>query len=132
MIVGICISIFLGFVASRLGVMVYDFMCYREIFGGVKFWIAKKVDPTLLYHFYKDTPNTPKTDAQDRMNEAYDLLSNKDGFFAFLLRLTECNLCLTIWFSFLVSIPTVLLYDVNFEAIFLTPIFGYFITEKLA
>ncbi len=127
----ILVSILLCFLGSRIGVMLCDFMSYKEIFGFFKEWVAEKVDKDIFADYIHDINDMGKLEAAIEMNVCYDLLSHRNGFYSFLLRLLDCKFCLTIWASLFVSIIAVVFYGFRIELIFLTPIIGYFITEKL-
>lgn len=126
----VLISIFLGFIGSRLGVMAYDFMCYKEIFGWIKVGVAKLIfDKSEIVKFEKDLygKNLPKSQEQEEFIEYYDYLAAE----SMIIGLLDCKYCLTIWASLIVSIFSTICYEVGIESIILTPIFGYLITEKL-
>ena len=151
----ICISILLGFLASRIAVMLCDFMEYKEVFWFVKLNIIsnlkiliedEKFDQYMSlivkeYPHLKDEKiidlnlffglNLPKSEMTDYANELCDVAENRNGFYGFLLRLISCNFCLSIWASFIISIIAVIFYHVGLETFVLTPIFAYLITEKL-
>lgn len=121
----------LGFIGHRLGIMLFDFLSYGEIFGNVKLWIAKKVDPEVVWTFIENNRDLPKSEAQNNSFLLYDILSNYKGFYAFLIALTDCKFCTTVWTSLFTAIVGIVSFDIHVLALILVPIFGYFFTEKI-
>lgn len=113
---------FFGFLASRIAVMLYDFLSYGEIFGGFKLWIAGIYEPELTDIFKNAVKDLSKSQAQEESLIFYDNLAHGN----FLIGLLDCKFCLCIW----TSIPFIIGSGVSFES-FLIPIFAYLITEKL-
>lgn len=127
----ILISILIGFFASRIAVMLCDFMSYKEIFSFIKEYVAEKIDKDIFADYIHEINDMGKLEAAVTMNICYDLLSHRNGFWSFLLRLLDCKFCLTIWVSLFAAIISILFYGMDYETIILVPIFGYFTTEKL-
>jgi len=121
----------LGFIGHRLGIMLFDFLSYGEIFGNVKMWIAKKVDPEAVWTFIENNRDLPKSESQNNSFLLYDILSNYKGFYAFLIALTDCKFCTTVWTSLFTAIVGIVSFDIHVLALILVPIFGYFFTEKI-
>lgn len=119
-----------GFVGHRLGIMLFDFLGYGEIFGNIKLWIAKKVDPEAVRTFLENNKDLPKSEAQNNSFLLYDILSNYKGFYAFLIALTDCKFCTTVWTSLFTALVGILEFNIHPIALILVPIFGYFLTEK--
>lgn len=128
----IFISIGLAFLAHRIAVMVFDFFCYGEIFGEIKLWIAKHVDPVEYEKNIDLIRNSNKQEAFSRAVDMYSEICNNSGLFAFFLRLLDCRFCLSIWTSLILTLSTLLLYDgLRIELLILVPVFAYFLTEKI-
>lgn len=121
----------LAFIGHRLGVMLFDFMGYGEIFGNVKLWIAKKVDDEVVGTFLENNRDSSKSEAQTNSFLMYDILANQKGFYAFLIALTDCKFCTTVWTSLFVALIGIVFYNVHMLAFILVPVIGYFFTEKI-
>ncbi len=114
----------LAFFASRIAVMLTDFLTYGEIFGGVKLWIAGKYDHIRVNDFIQDIEEMPISEAQNMADEMYDFIAAK----SFLIRLMNCKFCLTIWVAVLMAAVWPCL---PWMGVVIVPIIAYLITEKL-
>lgn len=116
--------ILLAFFASRIAVMIYDFLSWGEIFGFVKLWIARKVDPMRVDAFLEDIAEMPKSEAQIMSLEMYDFIAAR----SFFVSLIDCKFCLTIWVAVILAAAWP---GLPWAGVVIVPIIGYLITEKL-
>lgn len=124
-------SIFLGFIGSRIGVMAFDFMCYKEVFWFVKEYVLIKIIGTDYYDFIHENLLSTKSETAILIQEKCDQASNRFGFWPFVLCLLDCKFCLTVWASLIVGLFGVIMYNLGFESILIVVIVGYIITEKI-
>ena len=127
----ILLYLLFGFVGHRLGIMAHDFFDYGQIFGKIKFNIAKKINKTTVDVFERESKHLRKSEAIEKAYYMYDEVCNSEGFYSFLLNLLNCKYCTTIWTSLFVAIIAITLYGFNPIALVLIPLIGYFLTEKI-
>jgi hypothetical protein len=146
-------SLLLGFIASRIAVMLDDFMQYREIFWFVKKYILSNmgvgIDGSKFDYIFSEVFKRPlkktdiiqisdledssltKAEVSDLIQTICSYAENLSGIYAFILRLINCRFCLCIWTALTVTLICFFRYDLDEEAFLLVPIFSYLITEKL-
>jgi hypothetical protein len=93
-------TIIAGFFAGRAGVMLYDFLCFGEIFGNIKVWIAYYIDPKRVNEFMTDSHEMPKSEAALMANEMYDFIARH----SMIMSLLDCKFCLCIWTALIFTI----------------------------
>lgn len=124
----IYVTILISFIISRLGVMAFDFLSYREVFGWVKEFIASKVDKEEYNKFKNSTNGISKSDGQQKSMEMYDTLSNK----SYIISGLDCSQCLTVWASIIVNMGLLSIeLEYRFVILVVSTCTAYYLSEKL-
>ena len=115
-------SIGIGFIGSRVAVMLFDFMCYGGILWKLKFWIAQRQGFKM-----PNLKNKPISIGHQKLQGFYDFASTK----SFIIGLLDCKYCMTVWTSTFFAVIIIFAKEVPVVVLPFSVIFGYLITEKI-
>lgn len=135
MLEALIISIFAAFVCRTLAVMVSYCLAYGQLFGWVKLWVAKQIEPDVINNFANDKQSDNETvsiDVYDHLCEVkyktnYPL---KARTWSYVISLLDCRFCIGFWLSLICSI-CVHLHGYNPLVFLFIPVFTFFMTEKI-
>lgn len=123
----IVIVLILSVVSHRIGVMLFDFFSYGQVFGGFKLWVAQRIDYKIVNEFTKNRDEKTKSEMIVESIGLYDLLSNRKG--GFLLSLLNCVFCTTVWVSLIIGLIGIVFINIPIYSIIIIPVLAYWMTE---